>query len=129
MHSSAIRALKAGFRGQEIDNVDLVGQIGFRQRLGDPTEQIQPERPVPLKRQIEIGVLPRTAPCARSEHAGPRTFRQVCLQYTPHNAGMVVSYIQAQCRRRRCCNWSRRDVASARKSGMQTATCSATGAA
>ena len=53
--------------GREIDNIDPVRQIGFRQRLGDLPKQVQPERPsIRAPGRDRNTVRPRHAPWTRT---------------------------------------------------------------
>ncbi len=114
---------------QQIDDVDPIWQIGLRKRLGNLPEQIQSKGPLPLKRKVKIGVTSRPPGDARSEHEGPCAGRKMLPQNVAHYGGVVIAEVQGGGHPRRCRNWSRRYATSARKSGMQLTTCSATEAA
>ena len=81
------------------------------------------------ERKIQVGIPPRFAMGTRSEHVGTRAVRQVRTKDTAHDVSMIFPQIERSRHRRRCCNWSSRYIASARKSGMPATTCAATVAA
>ena len=94
--------------GREIDDIDPVRQIGFRQRLGDLPKQVQPERPAPFERQVEIGIRSGHATRPGPEHECLRASRQILTQNVPHDVGVLLPHIKSGRHPRRCRNWSRR---------------------
>src|SRR6185437_12460910 len=78
--SASIRPRKAGSTVERSTMSTPIGQVRFRQRLGNPAHHIQADRLAPFKCKVEVGIEAGGALGARTKDECPCPERQVFAQ-------------------------------------------------